>query len=146
MTGTNFSDWYSTSQGTFVGQAIAKNLASYAPLEVSNGSFDKRLFLGVTGTTFRTYFQLPITSLTTSVTNAVVGVVNKQSAGYSSAGVLTAANGVAASSTATAWADQANVNTLRIGASFNAPGNNWVQKIAYYPLRLTSAEIQAITK
>lgn len=144
MTGTNFSSWYNATEGTFYGEGVPLNLATYSPGELSNGNYDKRMLLGISGTALRVYYQTPNTSSQINSPTAVVGGLYKQVASYSNTGVSFTANKATAVSS-TAWVDSNACNTLRIGATFGAAGNNYVRKINYYPLRLTNAELQSVT-
>jgi hypothetical protein len=148
MTGTNFSSWYNQAEGTMFGQAV-------------------RFGTGTTPTT--TVFQTDDT--TTSNRNGIFIAANGVAAGSSS---LTAVGGVTqASATFTgsatskiAYAYKTNdfatsfnassptldtsgtlpaVTQARIGTNGSGFYNGHIQKIAYYPIRLSNTNLVALT-
>ena len=151
MTGANFSSWYRQDQGTFVisGQSInSASAATYMYLVASDGSGNNTIQIAGTGrevvdsvntngsmvlqvyTGFKSTY--PFTFLNTLAFNANdFQSYNKgTSLGSASAGRVP------------------NVNRLDIGSTYNGSahaGQMTIKRIAFYPVRLVSAEQQGVT-
>jgi hypothetical protein len=142
MTGTNFSSWYNATQGTF----FVENNCSNNPLV--------QVYILSNGSSNRYYYSGSVTSNTSStasfdgtnvLTNLVItnGVFNKIGSTYNSGTNLKTLSANASTTTSGAYNGAwATNNTLKIGeqAFFG-----WVKKISYYPIALTSTQLQAIT-
>jgi hypothetical protein len=148
MIGPNFSSWYNQSEGTLYGEAATLSTGYNAGLAtLSDGTLNNRItirgmntssqsaFLGVLNTVAE--WTLIFTSQTTSQTKFAVG--------YKVNDIAFTRNA------ATPLTDTAAlipvVNQLRIGADGNGLVfyNGYLRRIAYYPLRLTNAQLQALT-
>jgi hypothetical protein len=150
MTGTNFSSWYRADEGTL----FADLKSDYATggnyyysisdgtstnyiygFNAASGSFIVRpLFVGVSGSA-----QVALAAAST------VGA-HKLAAAYKTDDFAASVDG------ATALTDTSGilpvVNRLNIGMSstgFSGQLNGTIKKIAFYPLRLTNAQLQALT-
>ncbi len=145
MTGTNFSDWYNASEGTFAarGTRFATGLVTNI-LGVSDGTTTNRIRL-YQETNNRMTINTPVLgSTTTGNGGSTYGVASA----YSSNGVGISCNGgtVAVSG---AGALPTGISSMDIGR--NSPAstvtlNGWLQSIRYWPQRLTNAELQAFSK
>ena len=148
MTGTNFSDWYNASEGTFSVQANVTSLATqqYVFAAVQGASFNNAigvntqlsgsyLYVGDAGVT-----QAAILSAVTANTNAkFVGAYKANSFAYTT----NAANTSTDSSGTVPTVDNLIIGSRNGGA---AHFNGTMQAIYYYPQRLTNAEVQAFSK
>lgn len=150
MTGTNFSSWYNVAEGTF--------FAQFRPM-TSNFGTNKNMFLASDGTTANyvglrygsSGSQAAMAATTSAVLQANI-VTGAMIAGtsYKLAGAYTANAFAASRDAGTVGADtngtvpvvtQAEIGMLA-GTSF---GTQTIRKLAYYPLRVTNAQLQALT-
>jgi hypothetical protein len=150
MTGTNFSSWYTTAgtNESWFSQFISANIKAGDRLlafdtgfaggsayrtPMSNAFSQLGLY---DGTAERTFGAMPLTG------------VNKAATAYSGVTCSGTLNG--AVPTSRTFDGNMNPSTVfGIGSySGTASGfiNGWMQKVAYYPLRLSDAELRAITK
>lgn len=148
MTGTNFSDWFNASEGTFSVQANVTSLATqqYVFSAIQGASFNNAigvntqlagsyLYVGDAGVT-----QAAILSAVTANTNAkFVGAYKANSFAYTT----NAANTSTDSSGTVPTVDNLIIGSRNGGA---AHFNGTMQAIYYYPQRLTNAEVQAFSK
>jgi hypothetical protein len=152
MTGTNFSSWYRADEGTsYVDVTVIsnRNFADSYPFRISVGgnSFVFGYYEG--GTVVR-----PISSGTV-VGNAVS--IPSGSTAYKSVGAYTigatasaigAVNSTLSGANANLGAFTSDTNGTATIGGFNAAAgklNGTIKKLAYYPLRLTNAQLQALT-
>jgi len=134
MTGTNFSSWHRTDEGTVYcdisgrGLCLGFNIAS---------SDNPRYQVGVTNSYG---FSNDSSSFSISYSNATkIGLAVKTN------DVSVVRNGTV-SGTDTSFTIPNNVSRLNIGfANGESYLNGTIKKIAYYPLRLTNAELQGLT-
>lgn len=150
MTGTNFSSWYNQAEGTFY--------AEFVPSSSDFGS-NKNIFLASDDTSsnfvgFRygsSGSQPAMTSQVSSVlqANVVTGAM-VAGANYKLAGAYALNSFTASRNAGTVGAD--NVGTVptvtraEIGSlSSTTITSQTIKKLAYYPLRVTNAQLQALT-
>ena len=142
MTGTNFSSWYNTSQGTWFAQVnmlstagtpriVGATPSSKAPMEISNQA--AAMFDNVFGVSTANNITANTTQKIATVWTGTTGQV--------------CLNGgtVATGSQLNGYAD---LSTIGIG--YNSTSNNnfingRIAKITYYPTVLNSAQLQALT-
>jgi hypothetical protein len=150
MTGTNFSDWFNASEGTFSIDCIINTKSSaQIVMEMSDGTTSNRLqFQRDAGSAVLSYVAINSGSITVNLqkASAFVNDVASITAAYKLNNYGVAVNG-GATTTDTSSAVPA-VDRMRIGATVagTALSNGWYQKILFYPQRLTDAEIQAFSK
>ena len=153
MTGTNFSDWYNASEGTIVSSFV---LNGYNPanqdrvLCITDGAsaeIDIRQ---------NTSSQIAFNVAGGASGSAAISVVSTAVAGsaYTVAGAYKTNDIAAAANAGTVGTDSSCavpvVNQMRLGV--NSSGSpttvlcGTIQKISYFPIRLTNAEIQAFSK
>lgn len=153
MTGTNFSSWYNQPQGTFFTQYQLEGWAttqSRCGLGVSDGTTASRMRHLVTSLT-QSGFIGDGSGTTATLLQTVPNVtqnINKSAAGYRLNSVAACANAgnVGTNSLFTPpTVDRAYIGSIETNGA-SAFLNGWIQKINYYPQRLSNAEIQAITK
>jgi hypothetical protein len=148
MTGTNFSDWYNATEGTFVawGTQQSEDQAGGQRrgfANISDGSNTNRM--GLSPVQFAV-----VTSGSSVVNQTFSGFVANQN--YKIAGAYKLNNSQSASNATLSSNDTActvpTVTQLQFGTFRLADGLmcGYLQKFMYYPQRLTSAEVQAISK
>jgi hypothetical protein len=150
MTGTNFSSWYRQDEGT-----IFANITRQSPTTMGSGYFYS--FYNAAGTSndeITAYQNSPYTVFYTrslaggqnqvaplqvfSTTKSAFGYKPSNSSAYFnniSAGSITNSNSVL------------NINAFKLGTTFNNAGaiNGTISRLAYYPVRLPDAQLQALT-
>jgi hypothetical protein len=153
MTGTNFSSWYRADEGTVYGEAGTPNSAGFiVAIANSSGALSNFMFIGkrvATGragagvTSIYGANQADFSAGETMTTTPV-----KVSLAYKVNDFAIASNG-GNLQTDTLGSLPVGVDTLYIGAqtTISATGtiNAPIRKIAYYPKRLTNAELQGLT-
>ena len=145
MTGTNFSSWYNAGEGTLYAEAVSFG-ASSNTFSISDGTSSNWIYLisrqnavsasgavvNANGTT-----QASLGSFTFSTTNKIA-------LGYK-------ANDFGASvNSATVITDTSGIIPITNAAYLGARGDGFsssqtIKKIAYYPLKVSSANLQALT-
>jgi hypothetical protein len=150
MTGTNFSDWFNATEGAFVVQATSPNttIAAGNLYTVANGdNVDPRINLGrINATTLRA--RVLISGSVQADLDRTVAQQITHCFAYKQDSFAAALNGSAVV-TDTLGNVPTTLNKLHIGKYPNAIGGDWngqIQKIMYYPQRLTNAEVQAFSK
>ena len=148
MTGTNFSSWYNNAQGTLYSEASTYDVSvsGRTSFSINNATNDNRIhinhstvkvFIGKAGTTQYTNSFGGVT-----VTN---NVASRIALAYASNNVNAATNGVIGGVDDTVVevpvVTQSNIGSLPVGSLLNGT----IRKIAYYPIRLTNAQLQALT-
>jgi hypothetical protein len=156
MTGTNFSSWYRADEGTLYGEVTASNAADSGAqirriAELNDGTASNRILFGPAATVNGLRVQYTIGGSNINGTNgqAVESIFPnaKIAVVYKSADYAFSPNG----QTPTTSSDSrvALFNKLSIGNAHSdvALGslNGTIKKLAYYPKRLTNAELQGLT-
>jgi hypothetical protein len=148
MTGTNFSSWYRADAGTIYSDCLPLfATGSSRVLSISDNTFANR-FLVIASTANHFYVNaggvvvadLPVGAYSTTVTN-------KQASTYAVNDFAVSLNAGAVVAD-TSGALPAGVNRLYIGADSDGASNflnGTIKKLAYYPKRLTNAELQGLT-
>lgn len=149
MTGTNFSNWYNASEGTFAAQFIPQTVTLVTGLvSASDGTTNNQLY--VARNTTASSFSIGTGGASQGfLVNGILvaGVANKVCGGYklNDFGLSANAAAVAVDTVGTV----PTVSRLTIGSSSSGAVaflNGHMQKISFYPQKLTSAEIQAFAK
>jgi hypothetical protein len=148
MTGTNFSSWYNASEGTLYAEATPASVAANrVTFDINNDSgtgqntivlYAQRTSDDLLGTTIvNNVIQVSITQGNASGKTVFAYKVNDFAATRNGATAGTDTSGLVPSSMTRAF----------IGDDFNGGNcvNGTIRKFAYYPLRLTNAQLQAIT-
>jgi hypothetical protein len=151
MTGTNFSSWYSASEGTIYGQSvIARQPAATANiLAISDGTADNFIDLRyrTTGTVGAQVFTLAAVQVNnTTGPTATANLLIKDCFAFAANDAAESINGL------TPIIDSSisvpTVNRMFIGANPNGNAaflNGYIQRIAYYPTRLPNSTLQGLT-
>lgn len=151
MTGTNFSDWFNPTQGTFVVEASTLDPTGSSPnaLCADNGSTLNRIQLGRTnsaGLALRVFVidtnVNQVSALGTGTTAA--GASARLAFAYATNDFIGAVDGVLTAPDTSGSVPF--VDRLRIGAN-SVPTylNGHIRSLLYYPVRLPNAQLQALT-
>ena len=151
MTGTNFSTWYNQAEGTMYAEA-GKPLSNFTSTriiaEIGDGTIANRLNFNVQTTTTTGLFAITTNSVAVAsitVSGVFASGYGKLAGGYVVDNAQLAGNGTLG--TADTSCQIPVVNRMTIG-DINAGGLIWngtIKKIAYYPLRVTNAQLQSLT-
>jgi len=149
MTGTNFSSWYNQGEGTFyVSSSYTLVVGGNYRFDITDGTSSNLVRLrsapsGTTQSRFELTSQNTIqTTLSPATTNQTF---NQDAVAYKvdySVAVVNAGTVVTDTSLAPASVNQMAIGSTRLGASVF---NGHFRKIAYYPIAVTSAQLQALT-
>jgi hypothetical protein len=150
ITGTNFSSWYNNAQGTLYSEASTYDVSSSGRtgFSITGATNDNRIQVNH-GTTKIFISKSTVTQLTNTIANATVSnnVASKIALAYANNNSNGSANGVIAGVDDTVVevpvVTQANIGLLPVGTANTLNGQ--IRKIAYYPIRLTNAQLQALT-
>lgn len=143
MTGTNFSSWYRQDEGTIYAMATPANNLYIPFFQIDDGTANNRilveggvdahLFVAVSGTT-QAAIDLGATTGNVQAlmacaykTNDFAGSLNAGTVGTDTSGTIPV------------------VDRARIGANTSGTFTVTIKKIAYYPQRLTNAQLQGLT-
>jgi len=148
MTGTNFSSWYRADEGTFFVESLYPN-------PVTTGKTHQSILISQTSVggvydvrAFSTTVRYAVQGTNTAIGTGLIGNPNKVCFGYTQTGSASQSgslNGAAAVSSTTSVSRTAD--TLEIGAGSTANAlNGTIRKIAYWPVRLENAQLQALTR
>jgi hypothetical protein len=144
MTGANFTSWYRADEGTLYADINPRALATTSGISINDNTTSNRIRLATTSVND----QGTITTSGTdqAVINGGTPVANtnmRLALGYKVNDFGLSLN---ASTTSTDTVGTVPVvNQLQIGAETTSRGNLTLKKVAYYPAKLTSAQLQAIT-
>jgi hypothetical protein len=159
MTGTNFSSWYRADEGTFfvdwtAGQDdVFINAWSVGSTVVNGGFMNMRR--GNTGNLAASIIDGTVTQSGISVITGspIAGTTYKAVSAYKVNDFAAVANGGAVG-TDTSGTVPSTIGTLLIGNGWSNGGataaneylNSTIRKIAFYPTRLSNAQLQALTR
>jgi hypothetical protein len=145
MTGTNFSSWYRPDEGTMYAEAatlLANNGLRAFTLNAGTGS--NYHVLSGAGVATVTNGNLQVSYASTLAANTFA----KSAYGYAVNNCAYSFNGGTALGDTLAEMPVgltiAGIGNIEIGGSANA-GSGYIRKVAYYPKRLTNAELQGMT-
>lgn len=152
MTGTNFSSWFNNGEGSFfVNASGVSNISGGVTrrfAEISDNTVTNRIVIGYNTTTSSRFLVVQNNAFQADITVATTSPTFKIACAYKVNDFQQATNGTLGS------ADTAGtvpvLSRLSIGIEF-APGpnttlNGTISKLAYYPVRLTNAQLQALTR
>jgi len=148
MTGTNFSDWYNATEGTFYVQGIPTTTTSSGALSIDDGTSNERMQVrALSGGGQAAVVDGGATQVNLATGTWAVNVRGQCVFAYKSSSFACAAGGAAAATSASGTLP--TVNNLKIGGSAGlnqAYFNGAISKVNYWPQRLTNAEVQAFSK
>jgi hypothetical protein len=151
MTGTNFSSWYNTSEGTIYGEGFSSSNAPNIQIaSIDDATSNNRIDIRYNGSTLNSSRIVMLVNGTTTVNLTPVGTSLSLNRKISFAMKV---NDVAASANASSVFTGTTtampiVSRLLIGfATYGTDSNlnGTIKKLAYYPRRLTNAELQGLT-
>jgi hypothetical protein len=149
MTGTNFSSWYNAAQGTLYTEANTPAFATtYVFADINNNSTSNYIRHSTTSAGTSTTFNVVNNTTTTANPSVTVtlGSNRKMAGAYAVNSVQQSVNGSLGtedtSSDIPTSLVQMNIGSRATGANVV---NGTIKKIAYYPLRVTNANLQALT-
>jgi hypothetical protein len=153
MTGTNFSSWYNQAEGTVYADWVkngASNFQTVAAFSDNTSSNVITLSHGSGAPTNNARFDVN----TAGVNQASIAIVSPSVVGtfYRTAGAYKVNDFAAVANAGTVQTDASGtlpvVNRLNVGMNGSSDGgylNGTIRKIAYYPLRVTNGNLQALT-
>lgn len=148
ITGANFSQWYNQSEGTLVVEADSNSLvAGRFPgmWRVTDGGSPNRIgvYLNQDDGVYVTQRNLSGTPISATTSNSTTqNTVFKGASAYSASGVSGALNGGAVVNSAVGTPPV--VVRMELGL-FDGYLNGHIRRIRYYPMRLSNAQLQALT-
>jgi len=148
ITGTNFSSWYNNAQGTLYSEASTYDVSASGRtgFSINDGTTSNRIQVNH-GTVKAFIAKAGNTQYTNSFGGVTVtnNVASRVALAYASNNVNAAVNGVIGGVDDTVVevpvVTQANIASLPVGGILNGQ----IRKIAYYPICLTNAQLQALT-
>jgi hypothetical protein len=148
MTGTNFSNWYNASEGTFIASASVLNTGSRRGVyTASDGTNNNRIYLNTaTGGAASHFIATPAgTQADVVIGSIAINTVFRDAFAYSENNASAALDGVLGTTDTAVILP--SVNQFRLGArgDNNIPLNGHLRNITYYPIRLTTDQLQALT-
>lgn len=144
MTGTNFSSWYNNAEGTIYEEINPLALATASGVTINDNTTSNRIRV----TTNSTTDQSLITTLGTAQATLdggtpVASTAMKLATAYKTNDFALSLNG---GTVATDTSGSIPIVTqLQIGAETTTIGTLTLKKVAYYPIRVTNAQLQALT-
>jgi hypothetical protein len=148
MTGTNFSSWFNNAQGTFVATVSAGVLSNGARIcKVSDTDANRLIDFFVSGTSQGIFsYQNGITSA--NFASGTIGTTKYLTAvNYATGNISALVNGGTVTTSTNAVVSSVANSTFAIGydPTTGAQLSRPIAKIAYYPIQVTSANLQALT-
>jgi hypothetical protein len=145
MTGANFSSWYRADEGTLYGEGVGRREQG-ALATINEGSdFNNMIILGTLppANAFRMWAN---GAGQVDIGGIVAGVINKTSFAYATNNSAASINGSILTDT-TCIVPSVGITTFQIGRGFGGTAYlcGTLKKLAYYPARLTNAQLQALT-
>jgi len=147
MTGTNFSSWYNATEGTLFAQAnlISSSYTIGVLIDVgAGGAFGTTEYIAWSGSAWRLAPNSTPINVTSSVTTSSMA---KVAAGMKVNDSVISANGLVGI-TDTNCNIASSPTTLSIGKAGWTAGNyfnGWIQRIVYWPVRVSNSQLQFIT-
>jgi len=147
MTGTNFSSWYNAAEGTIYAEGSSNGSSGQIGyVAVSNGTTAEEIDIRISNGVRRSFVVTNSTDQASiSNGNYTAGAIEKRAVSYFVNLINAATNGSMGVEDTSALLPV--VNQLRIGSLGGGAQilNGVLKKIAYYPERLTNAQLQALT-
>jgi hypothetical protein len=143
MTGANFSSWYRADEGTLYAEN-QRPLGSRGSVAFDNGTDSQRIVLA---NNIDNSNNALVTVNAITQTNNTFGTNTAQFAKFAMAykfNDISAAQNAGTVNTAST-ASIPVVNQMRLGIAGGGPGQCFYKKVAFYPRRISNAELQALT-
>jgi hypothetical protein len=147
MTGTNFSDWFNAPEGAFMAQFWSIGTGGFVIQAGTANNFNSRITIGVSPNNF-------IVSNSGGANQAALGNTSLIGAVAKICGTYKVDSFAASLNGATTLTDTSGVvaapDSLALGyrntSSPNGFFSGWLQKVNFWPQRLTNNEVQAFSK
>ena len=147
MTGTNFSSWYRADEGTLYGEGVGAFSAGALATINTSTSFSNMIVIGALNSTNEAFRVFANGAAQTGLGTLLLNTNYKLSLGYARDNVAGSINGAAVLTDTSVIVPSVGMDTLQIGRQWNSNMQlgGTIKKLAYYPKRLTNAEIQGLT-
>jgi hypothetical protein len=148
MTGANFSNWYNAVEGTLFVDASpqASNALSYALFEVNDATALNRIGLFKLGTNGNASMAVLVGGVVQASTNNGAWTASGKLAGaYAVNDFASVLNGGAASTDTSGTLPLVTQATIAARGDGGSRLTGTIKRIAYYPRKLSSSELQGIT-
>jgi hypothetical protein len=152
MTGTNFSDWFNASEGTFAAESLTNDTLSTSNphVLVAYADANNRITMQyLSSERFLSWVRLASVGSTSTISSVPRGVRHNATYGYKTSDSGGSLDGNAAVLSSPQPTGIPALNSLTIGHYAVGPAsflNGYLRKIYYWPQRLTNAVIQAFSK
>ena len=145
MTGTNFSDWWTATTGAANVSVIPKSAVGTKPLfQIDDNTADNIISLRGNVANPELYIKATTDQLQIDAGTIVANTAYKLAGAWNTDNCVAAQNGAAAVTDTSATIP--TVTQARIGSDGTNYANAWLQKINYWPQRITNNETQAFSK
>jgi hypothetical protein len=144
MTGANFTSWFSNAEGTVYTEVTPTVLGAGTGVTIDDNTNNNRLRIGATSTSD----QMTVTTGGTAQAvldggTPVAGSTMKIAAAYKVNDFALSLDGGAVATDTSGTVPV--VTQMGIGKTVSTEGNVRIRKVAFYPARLTNAQLQALT-
>jgi hypothetical protein len=152
MTGTNFSSWFNNAQGTFVATVSAGTVSNTGArvLKISDTDSNRLIDFYINGSTSAQAIYSYQNGITSA--NYPVGTISTSkyltAVSYATGNISALINGGSVTTSTSAVVSSVANSTFSIGYDPISGANQIsrpIAKIAYYPIQVTSANLQALT-
>ena len=145
MTGTNFSSWWTATNGASDIWLIPKSTTTLAYVSFDDNSANNKIVIANNTTSGQsTITSGGISQATLTAGTITANALNKVGCSWNTNNCAATANATTPATTSSATIP--TVTQLRIGSNGTAYANAWLQKLFYWPQRIANNEIQAFTK
>jgi hypothetical protein len=151
MTGTNFSSWYNAAEGTIYCEAKYSSASQLSTVYIGDGTTSNAIWVGkdVGGTNTPADAEMYVRALSANqgfpLISSTIGTVFAKLCGtYKTNDYAFSGNGAAVATDTNGIVPV--VDRLLIGDYvYSTEKSQHIKKIAYYPIRVTNAQLQALT-
>lgn len=145
MTGTNFSSWWTATTGATNVSAVPKATTGTNPLfQIDDNTADNVISLRGNAANPELYIKATTDQAQIDAGTIVANTAYKLAGAWNTNSCAAAQNGAAAVTDTSATIP--TVTQTRIGSDGTNYANAWLQKINYWPQRITNNEVQAFSK
>lgn len=145
ITGTNFSNWWTTTTGSVNVSIIPKSISGIKPLfQMDDGTVNNIISLRGNVANPELYIKATTDQVQIDAGTIVANTAYKLAGAWNTDNCAAAQNGAAAVTDTSATIPV--VTQARIGSDGTNYANGWLQKINYWPQRITDNETQAFSK
>ena len=150
MTGTNFSSWFNSGEGTLYAELNTKAVDTNSGFMISNGTSNNRIFVGPVSSGGQLFvINGGATQAQVDAGTPVVDQWSKTAGAYKVDDFAVSFNASAVATDTSGTVPAVNQMHIIAGAAGGAAAGNastgYARKLAYYPSRLTNTQLQALT-